>query len=409
MIRRRPITTLILLIVLIGGALTVMVWGNYQYTRNNPGGEHFFVDWFSARSLFIDGVNPYSETAQNSMVSFARAAGVVLDPGARYGPPLYAAFFTLPFAVVRDFVWAWAVWMVVSEGILIGLVLISLSMARWRVKPVLLGLLALFGVLWFHGLYPLVTGNVSILVSLLIAAVFLAIRSRQYEFAGVLLGMATIQPHAMLLFAFFVIVWSFRYRHAKLAGWFFATTILLSGTVALIRPQWIIDYLRVSIQPNPTNPTISVVLQSFLPAAGERLGFILSALTGLVLFIEWFISKKTDFDGFLWTGLLTLTLAPWIGLPTEPATFLVAFPAIILSFCLWNERWPRAGIVLSILASLLLLAGIWLIYLTKAGSPASANPGLFFAQPLLLAIMLYWVRWWAIRKPNVWFDQLSNH
>ncbi len=124
MIRRRPVTTLILLIVLISAALAVMVWGNYQYTRNFPGGEHFFIDWFSARSLFIDGVNPYSATAQSSMVSFARSVGVVLDPGARYGPPLYAAFLTLPFALVRDFVWARAVWMVVSEGILIGLVLI---------------------------------------------------------------------------------------------------------------------------------------------------------------------------------------------------------------------------------------------------------------------------------------------
>jgi len=87
---------------------------------------------------------------------------------------------------------------------------------------------------------------------------------------------------------------------------------------------------------------------------------------------------------------------------------LVAFPGVIFAFCLWIERWPRAGVLLSGVAGLLLFVGIWLIYLTKAGTPASANPGLFFAQPLLLAIMLYWVRWWAIRKPNVWFDQISN-
>jgi len=408
MIRRRPIATIILLIVIISGSIAAMVWGNFQYTRNYPGGSTFFVDWFSARSLFIDGVNPYSETAQNSMVSFAGEARVTLDPGARYGPPLYAAFFTLPFALIRDFALARALWMVVLEGILIGLVFMSLSLSRWRVKPFLLALLALFGLLWFHSLYPLVTGNLSILVSLMITAVFLGIRARQYEFAGVLLGLATIQPHAMLLFAVFVIYWSFRYRHAKLVGWFFATIILLSGTAALIRPQWIVDYMRVIIHPNMTNPTINIVLQSFLPAAGERLGIILSALTGLILFIEWFISKKTDFDGFLWSGLLTLTLAPWIGLPAEPAAFLVAFPGVIFAFCLWIERWPRAGVLLSGVAGLLLFVGIWLIYLTKAGTPASANPGLFFAQPLLLAIMLYWVRWWAIRKPNVWFDQISN-
>jgi len=408
MIRRRPITTIILLILIISGSIAAMIWGNLQYTRTYPGGEQFLVDWFSARSLFIDGVNPYSETAQNSLIGFAAAEGISLPVGARFGSPLYAAYFTLPFAVISDYPLARALWMVLLEGLLVALVFMSLNLARWKIKPVYLALIAVFALLWFHGLYPLLSGNNSILVSLFIAAIFLAVRDRQYEFAGVLLGFTTIQPHAIALFAVFVVVWSLRNRHAKLAGWFFATVILLAATGALIRPQWFVDYLRVIIQPSEVVPTIRIVLQSFLPAAGQRLGIILSALTGIILFFEWFVSKKTDFDGFFWTGLLTWTLAPWIGLPTHPSVFLTAFPAIILAICLWNERWPRAGLVLSITALLLLFGGIWLIYFAKAGLTASAIPGLFFAHPLIVGIMLYWVRWWAIRKPNVWFDSFSQ-
>lgn len=408
MIRRRPITTIILLMLIISGSIAAMIWGNLQYTRANPGGEQFLVDWFSARSLFIDGVNPYSEAAQNSMMSYAAAEGIKLPEGARFGAPLYAAYFTLPFALISDYSLARALWMALMEGILIALVFMSLNLARWKIRPVFLGLIVVFALFWFHGLYPLLSGNSSILISLIIAAIFLAMRDRQYEFAGVLLGITSIQPHAMALFAIFVIVWSLRNRHAKLAGWFFATVVLLAATGALIRPQWFVDYLRIIIQTSETVPTIRNVFQSFLPAAGQRLGIILSSLTAIILFFEWFISKKTDFQGFFWTGLLTLTLSPWIGLPTHPAVFLVAFPAVIFSIYLWNERWPRAGLVLSVSAILLLFSGIWFIYFARAGSTASAIPGLFFAHPLIVGIMLYWVRWWAIRKPNVWFDSYST-
>lgn len=408
MLRRRPITTIVLLILGIGGSIAGLVWGNLLYARTYPGGGQFFVQWFSARSLFIDGINPYSENSRSAMLAASSSAGVRLDNGAQFSNPLYAAFFTLPYAVVKEYPIARALWMTVMEGLVIGLVFISLSLARWRLKPIALGLLTLFALFWFHGLYPIIAGNLAILLGFFIACVFLAIRARQYEFAGVLLGLASIQPQAMLLFALFVVIWSLKSRHAAVAGWFLATVLLLGGASALIRPRWVIDYLAIAINPDPTVPTISLVLQSFLPAAGKRLGIILSSFTALVLFVEWFISKKTDFLGFFWTGLLTITLSPWIGLPAEPAVFIAAFPAIFFSFNLWLERWPRAGKVLMGGAAILLFGGIWMIFFSRANTPASSNPGLYFAHPLLVTIMLYWIRWWAIRKPNVWFDQLSG-
>lgn len=409
MIRWSPILRIPVLVIAIGGLTAALVWGNYQFTISNPGGEHFLVDWFSARSLFIDGINPYSETARTNLYAFAQnEADIALETGSRFDVPLYSAFVTLPFALIRDFEVARALWMTVLEGLLVTVVFIGTSLARWKIKPVPLGLLILFSVFWFHGLYPVVSGSMIVVVSLILASVFLAVRARQYEFAGVLLGLATIQPNATVLFAIFVLYWSFRYRHAKIAIWFFASILLLSATAALIRPQWIMDYLRVLFQPATTVQTINQVFQSFLPAAGGRIGALLSGITGLILIFEWFVSKKADFEGFYWTGLLTLTLTPWIGLPTEPVLFIVSMPAIIFAIFLWHERWPRVSPILTGVVVILLFGGIWGIYFTQAGQPVSSNPGLYFAQPLIVTIMLFWVRWWAIRKPNVWFDQLSK-
>lgn len=409
MIRRSPVTTILILVIAFGGVAAALIWGNYQFVKSNPGGEHFLVDWFAARSLFIDGVNPYSETAQTNMRTFAqREVDLTLTPGPRFDVPMYSAFVSLPFALIQDFQLARAVWMTVSVGILIGLVLMGLSLARWKIKPVYLGLLLIFALFWFHGLYPIVSGSKVLLVSLIVAGVFLAVKARQYEFAGVLLGLATILPQATVLFTLYMFIWSIRSRQFKIIGWFFGTVLLLSATAALIRPQWTLDYLRVLFQPAATMQTIGQVFQSFLPAAGTRMGLLLSGIAGLILFFEWFISKKEEFDGFYWTGLLTLTLTPWIGLPTEPVLFLISFPAIIFVLFLWNERWPRISPLLTAAMVLLLFGGIWFIYSTHAGTPVFTNPGLYFAQPLIVTLMLYWVRWWAIRKPNVWIDQISK-
>lgn len=409
MLRRSPVSTIIILIMSIGILAAALIWGNYRLALANPGGEHFLVDWFSARSLFIDGINPYSETARDNLQTFARnEAQVKLAEDARFDVPMYSAFITLPFAIINDYPLARAVWMTFLEGLIVAIVFMSLSLARWKLKPLYLGLLIFFALFWFHGLYPVISGSTVVVAALIVASVFLAVREHQYEFAGVLLGLATIQPHATALFIVFVLYWSLRYRRYKIIGWFFASILLLSAMAALIRPQWFLDFLRVIIQPSSSLQTINQVFRSFLPAAGGRVGLILLWLTGIILFIEWFISKKEDFNGFYWTGLLTLALTPWIGLRTEPVMFLVSFPAIVYAMYLWNERWPRTSAVLITVIVILLFGGIWLIYLTQADEPVAAISGLYFAQPSIVTIMLYWVRWWAIRKPNVWFDQLTK-
>jgi len=341
MIRRSPISTIITLIVSIVLLTAALIWGNYRLAQSNPGGEHFLVDWFSARSLFINGVNPYSDTARENMQAFAKTEQVKLAADARFDVPLYSTFITLPFAVINDYPLARAVWMTVLEALMVGIVLMSLSLAHWKLRPAFLGLLILFALTWFHGLYPILSGSTVVVVTLVVASVFLAVRDRQYEFAGVLLGLATIQPHATALFILFVLYWSLRYRRFKIIGWFFASVLLLSAMAALIRPIWFLDYLRVMVQPTTSLQSITQVFKSILPAAGGRVGLILLWITGIILFIEWFLSKKEDFNGFYWTGLLTLALSPWIGLRTEPVMFLVSFPAIVYAMSLWNERWPR--------------------------------------------------------------------
>ena len=66
---------------------------------------------------------------------------------------------------------------------------------------------------------------------------------------------------------------------------------------------------------------------------------------------------------------------------------------------------------LSVASMLVLFFGIWALFIntlvTVNGQPQQ-SPALFLPLPAYLLVTLYWVRWWAIRPPGVWFDMIYS-
>ncbi len=411
--RKNPLWTFIAIAVASGGLFAVLIWGNYRYAQRNPGGTDFLVHWVGTRGFITDGISPYSDEAAlriQTMV-YGRAA----QPGEhelRVAYPLYSMLLFLPFALIKDFVMARAVWMAVLEVALIALAFLSLRLVRWKPKPIVLAVFMLFAVFWYHAFRPLILGNAVILVSLCLVAVLLAIRSNQDELAGVLLGFSTIKPQVVLLFIGFIIFWSIFNRRWKIIAWLGITVAILTGIGILLIPDWIVQNLREVLRYPGYNPpgTVSSALAAIMPNVGTRLGFIVPILVGLVTVVEWIIARKANFSGFLWAACLTLTASLWIGLQTDPGNFIVAFPALVLTFAVWSERWRGGGVALSIIAMLVIFAGIWAIFLKTVEytyQPVQ-SPVMFFPLPLIAFILLYWVRWWAVKPPQVWYELLAE-
>lgn len=279
--------------------------------------------------------------------------------------------------------------------------------------PFILAIFLLFSVFWYHALRPVILGNAVILVALGIVAALLAIRAGQDEFAGILLGLSTIKPQVVVLLILFIIFWALNKRRQKIIIWFFITLGLLVGLATLLIPDWLIQNLREVLRYPEYNPpgSLSAALQALIPQGGRRIGQVISGITAVILLLEWFIHRKSDFRGFLWVACLTLTGSFWIGLQTDPGNFIVAYPAVVLTFAIWVERWQHGGVILAILAMLILFAGIWLIFLNTvemAYQPVQ-SPVMFLPLPLALFFLLYWNRWWAVRPPRVWFDLLGKN
>jgi len=404
---------IILATVGILGMFALLTWGNYRFAVENPGGNDFLVHWVGTRSLVTEGLNPYSDevAVKIQTIAYGRPA----EPGEhelRVAYPLYSVIVFLPFALVGDFTLARAIWMTVLEISLVMLTILSLRLVNWRVGPVMLGLLLLFSLFWYHGLRPLINGNAVILVALGLVGGFLALRSGADELAGVLFAITTIKPQVVLLVLVFVVFWAFNRGRMRIVWWLVGTVVLLSLSAALLIPNWIVDNLREVIRYPSYNPpgTPRAAFMEWWPAWGSRLGWTLTGLMVVILIIEWWSNRKADFRGFLWTVCLTLVVAQWIGIQTDPGNFIVLFPAIILVFSQLDDRWKRGGRAFVILSLLVLGVAIWAIFLNtlQIGDQPVQSAVMFFPLPAFLLLTLYWIRWWTVQPPAVWYDTLEG-
>lgn len=402
----------IFLVVLVVGLLVGMTFVNHTYATANPGGNDFLVHWVGTRAFLIDGISPYSdETALRIQTLVYGRPAQTGEHELRVAYPLYSVLVFFPYALIEDFTWARAVWMTVLEAGLILLIYLSMRLARWRPRPLTLGVFLLFSLMWYHAVRPLILGNVVILIALGLVAGLLAIRSRQDELAGIFFALTTIKPQVVLVILAFILLWCLLNGRWKVVFWFVGTMVLFILVSTLFLPDWIRQNLAEVMRYPGYNPpgTLGSALAAWFPAVGKRIGYVISGLLGLTLLIEWLRARRLDFRGFLWTACLTLTVAQWIGIQTDPGNFIVLFPALVLVFAGMQGRWKQAAGLWIILMMILLGVGIWALFISTVeyGYQPIQSPILFLPLPAFLLVSLYWIRWWAVKPPSTWYEEVA--
>lgn len=409
--RRNPLWALLAIIVLGAGLFAILIWGNYRYTSRNPGGTDFLVHWVGTQAFIQDGLSPYSdETALRIQTMVYGRAAKEGEHELRVAYPLYSIFLFLPFALIEDYNLARAVWMAVLEGGLIVMALLSLRLVRWKPRPIILGIFLLFSVFWYHALRPVILGNAVILITLGVVGVLLAIRAGQDEFAGILLGLTTIKPQVVALFLIFIIFWAVANKRWKIIAWLVICVVILSAIGLLLIPNWPIQNLGEILRYPGYNPpgTLTAAITDLMPGIGSRFGPIISILLGVITLVEWVIARKSNYRGFVWAACFTLTASFWIGIQTDPGNFIIAFPVLVLTFSVWSERWRNGGVALAVITMALILVGIWAVFLNTVEytyQPVQ-SPVMFFPFPIIAFFLLYWIRWWAVKPPSVWYELL---
>jgi hypothetical protein len=401
------------LVLLILVALVGITWVNANVTLKNPSADSFFVYWRGTRTLLKEGISPYGNIATAILQQFANLDFTQAPKYALHVTyPLYAELFYLPFAFISDYVMARAVWMTFLEVALVATILVSLRTIGWRPGILLLVLTIIYGLFGYHTVVPLLSGSSIILVTCLVAMGFAAVKAGMDELAGILFAFSTIQPLPVALLILFVLVWSAISSRWRLFVWLAGSLVVLIGAASLFMPDWVLQNARAIIDTPRTGliDTPGAALVASFPGVGSRLGWGFTISLGLVLALEWWASRGKDSRWFLWTAGLTLTLSPWVGIPSDPGNFVLLIIPSLLVIARLDEHWGRRIHPLIILGMLAVLFGFWALFWGQIedGIIARQYPYLFIPFPLITLIGLYWVRWWAIRPRKLLISELRT-
>jgi hypothetical protein len=403
--RRATSQPRIFLILIASLGIVLVSYLNFLFVKANPGGKDFLVQWVGSKMLIVNEVSPYIEESHNAIMQTAEIQGISAhEDDLRFHYPLYSIIVFFPFALIPDYLFARAIWMTVLELSVLGSIWLFQNL--FDIKPnnyltILFLILFAFG---FHGVFPMVNGDVIVLIGLFIVASLIMIKNGEDEIAGVLLAFTTIQGQSLIVFYVFLLYWVIRNHRWNIALWFLITIILLSASSLLFIPSWILEYLRLTIQYPAYAPFSTpgrALAALWFPLFGIRIGWILSGLLVLILLLEWRNAGSRSFRIFLWLVSLSILCSQWIGIPSEPSNYLLIYIGLALISTNMAGRWGIMASVYTAVAIGFIFLGIWLIYLNTIEFYQinyALHPIFVFPLPIVTFLGLYWIRWWIFHQ-----------
>jgi hypothetical protein len=399
---RRDTFATILLPLLIGVAIIGVFLISYRFTTQNHGEERFLVYWAGMRAWLVDGNSPYSDATASHIQELAVHSG---DSDARVTYPLYGGFLFLPFAAIPGYALARALFMTTLAVALLVTALLCLRLTGWRTSVWLMALFLLLGVTGYPSLSLLISGNATILTALFLIAALDALRLERDASAGALLGLATIQPLAVAVVLPFILLWAISRQRWLVVTWFFGLLAVLSVIGAFFIPDWIVQWLRNLLHYSdylaPASP--GAAFMNWWPGIGRQLGLLFTLVLVVSLFSEWWAARGREFRWFLWAAGVTLIVAQWVGLPAGVENFVPLLLPMATVAVVMEEHGGRKtrwiiGVVL-----LCIYVGIWGLYF--GASEGQLRAAMLFLPPLVLLLLSYWVRLWAIRPKRMLVEE----
>ncbi|TFH35574.1 MAG: DUF2029 domain-containing protein [Anaerolineales bacterium] len=337
-----------LVAVILAFLLIILVWSNFRFALQSPGGNDFLARWTGAHYWLVEGLNPYDE--QVSLEAQKMIYGRPADPSkgediAHFVYPLPAMLFFAPFGLL-PYTLARALWMTILQIALPVLAMISIRISRWKPSPVTFGFIIFLSIFWYHGVRAVIVGQFAVIEALLIAGGLWAIQREADSISGVLLGLTIAKPQMAFLIVPYVLIWALRVRRPQIVLWCLATVIGLTTASVLILPGWPLMWLR-QLASYPTYTDIGSPLSILISGVPDRMSWVKWILPGVLaayLSLEWIRSMGKDDAGFQWTAALTLVVTNLIAFRTATTNYVVLFPALVLIFHSWSQRWGKQGI-----------------------------------------------------------------
>ncbi len=401
------------LLVLIGLTAVIVVsilaGVNIGLSRAVGGGGGFLVLWEGARTFIFSLGQPYSDVVSSltQQLAYGKAAGAGQNPYF-LTMPFFLLLLYSPLAVIPDPTLARGVWLCLSEVALVGTALIYLRLIEWQPRSFFVVLFSLLSLFNFYAVDSLLEGSPSIILGLLFAGILFSYFTERDELAGALLALSLFSWEVSLpiLILFFWRVSS--EKRTRVITGLAMTLVILVALSFLLYPGWVLPYLTAVIGSirSMFGMNSGSVIAAFLPANGILIARIMTVVLLLGLVYEVWLAQRADSRQFVWTACLALAVTPLLGQRTDMSNLVVIFPGLALIFASAANR-SRLGFLITALLFVIVLLLPWGYFVQGfiLHDPRAWNY-LFLFYPLFTIVGLYWTRWWFIRPPRTWLDQV---
>jgi len=412
-------STLSIIVVVI---LLLALWGSNViathaiFTSRYPGANDFAGRYAGARAFWVEGLSPYSDeaTRQAQILLHHRALSPeevkegVLDVSL-FAYPFYMLFLLAPMAFL-PYDWAEAVWLATIEFALVGGVIGAISLARWRLSPVLLAVTCIWAVLFYNGARAIILGQFAIIVFLLNVATLLALRARRDVLAGVLLAISTTKPQMAFLIVPFVLVWAFARRRWRVLIASTVTMAVLCIASFIILPSWLGDFLGQMMgytSYTDIGSPVWVIAHRLIPVLGTPGEIVLSLALAAWMFVTWACLWHDEaWPAFVWTACFTLIVTNLIAFRTATTNYVVLFIPLIWTLAAVQAEWKRSGMWVMMAIQAVFLVGEWALFLATVVNKYE-HPVMYLPLPFGLLIVFAFGRHWLINYLSTCEAQVS--
>jgi len=386
---------------------------SYYLANLLPDGGELFLLWTGGRSFLFDRIEPYSGIVP------ARVQEWVYGRSALPGEdvyildiPFHLLLVFFPLALFSDVLVARAFWMVLLELALFGMIFFGI---RWvdRKIPRFFGILIFIACFTsFYTYRAFLEGSPTILIGLAFAGIILSLQAGLDELTGALIVLSSFRWEIGGPFLLFIVLWAIWERRWRVFIGGGMLAFILFVISIFLYPGWVLPFLRATWNSLREGFGISAheILGQLWPAFGSTLGWVLTAVLVVLLGYEWTETRGASSRRLIWTVCITLAVTPLLGFRGEMDQLVLLTLPVMLVVMISQERWRKLGSGIAFLFILFFFGVPWWLFTQGApqGIGLPVDEILFLFWPLFTVIGLYWMRWWMIRPPRTWLDQVGG-
>jgi hypothetical protein len=399
-----PGWTRLLLFMSLVIVVIALIYTNYHYVVVAPGGNDFLARWMGAKSWLVDGMNPYDPEVSLRSQEAIYGRPAIPEEGedvAHFVYPLPVMIFFGPFGLL-PYNEARAIWMTLLELGLLFLTWISFNLAKWSPSRIMMGVLLVFSVVWYHGFRAVILGQFAIFEALMMAGTLLAIQRKQDWLAGILLTLTICKPQMSFLFIPFVVIWGISRRRWTLVLSAVGSFAVVIGLSLLVLPGWPLQWIQQLLsypEYTTTQPPVSIVADLF-PSLSSWIRLALSSFFVVYLIWEWILALRKGDRWFHWTAAMTILVTNLIVVRTATTNYLAMVPGMLLVFSVLIDRWRKRGSIAVGLILFVFFIGLWALFLLTVDGNLE-SPAMYLPLPIFMLIALWWTRWWCIKPTRL--------